>query len=159
MTIASRKLWLPAFWIVDACRVLLRIPPWIPGGSVRLWTEKLHNILTVFAWESEAESANTRRSITKTSTHTQSGEYACTHLRRLFCFFLFRRCAVTKGEKEGETGKERGTRPKLCSALEQFLDAYCHALLSPESTGHYQPGRESTLMRRLKSGADRRCGW
>lgn len=67
-------------------------------------------------------------------------------------------CAVTKGEKEGETGKERGTRPKLCSALEQFLDAYCHALLSPESTGHYQPGRESTLMRRLKS-TDRRCGW
>lgn len=29
------------------------------------------------------------------------------------------------------SGEKRG---RSCSALEQFLDAYCHALLSPEST-------------------------
>lgn len=157
MTTAPRKLRLPAFWIVDACRVLLRIPPWIPGGNVRLWTEKLHNVSTVFAWESEAESANTRRSVTETSTHTKRRirVYAPT----MSLLLLPSSSKVTKEEEEGETGKEKGTRSKLCSALEQFLDAYCHALLSPESTGHYQSGRKSTLMRRLKSGANRRCGW
>lgn len=49
------------------------------------------------------------------------GGYACTHLH-LFSFV---------GVRFTEERKEHG---RSCSALEQFLDAYCHALLSPEST-------------------------
>jgi len=47
---------------------------------------------------------------------------------------LLRRCRLhftEAGEKERKT--ERKEHGRSCSALEQFLDAYCHALLSLES--------------------------